>query len=62
MAGIASIGGSAGTSGVQFEAELQTRVMKLQKDAVDMQGDMALKLLESAAGATSTGQQLNIQV
>lgn len=59
MAGISATGG---VSGVQFQTEVQMQVMKLQKDTMNMQGDMALKLLESAVVPQASGQQLNIQV
>lgn len=49
MAAISSVGTAGGPSATQFQAEYQAKVAKLQKDATDMQGDMAMKLIESAA-------------
>ncbi len=59
MAGIPSVGG---VSGLQFEAQLAAKTVKLQKDAMEMQGDMAQKLIQSAVANQSVGRNLDIQV
>ena len=61
MAGITAMGGTGATmSNVELQTQISARVASLQKDAVEMKGDMALKLIDSAA--SGTGQKLNIQV
>lgn len=60
MAGISAVGGPT-LSAQQIEAQRSVQVAKLQKDAVDLQGDLTLQLLQSAQ-VTGTGQNLNIQV
>lgn len=47
MGSISGIG--VGGSGAVFAAQYGAKVASLQKDAVEMQGDMALKLIESAS-------------
>ncbi|MBI1319200.1 MAG: hypothetical protein GC168_09685 [Candidatus Hydrogenedens sp.] len=58
MAGIPSVG--ATTAALRFQAEYSGRVAKLQLDAVEQQGDLALQLIQSAS--VDTGQNLNITV
>ena len=60
MAGISGVGGGT-LSAVQFDAQRNIQVAKLVKDATELEGDLALKLLESAQ-VSGTGQNLNIQV
>ena len=60
MAGISGVGGPT-LSAQQIELQRTVQVAKLQKDAVDLQGDLALQLLQSAQ-VSGTGQNLNIQV
>ena len=59
MAGISGVGNTL--SAQQIELQRTVQVAKLQKDAVDLQGDLALQLLQSAQ-VSGTGQNLNIQV
>jgi hypothetical protein len=59
MAGISSVGGPS-LPPAQFQAEYAARAAKLQKDAIDQQGDLALKLINSAS--SGTGQQIDIRV
>lgn len=47
MADISSINGISNLSALQFETEYQAKVAKLQKDAVNLQGQMALELIQS---------------
>ena len=60
MAGISGVGGPT-LSAQQIELQRTVQVAKLQKDAVDLQGNLALQLLQSAQ-VSGTGQNLNIQV
>lgn len=60
MAGIPSVGG--GVSNVQFQAQMAAKTVKLQKDTMEMQGDMAQKLIQSAVANPNVGRNLNIQV
>ena len=60
MAGISGVGGAT-LSAQQIELQRTVQVAKLQKDAVELQGDLALQLLQSAQ-VSGTGQNLNIQV
>ena len=63
MAGISATGGvSAAMSNLELQTQMSAQVASLQKDAIEMQGDMALQLIQSAATTTGVGQQLNIQV
>lgn len=55
MAGLSSIGG---VSAVNFSAQYGARVAVLQKNALEQQGDMALKLIQSAS--LDTGRSLDI--
>ncbi|MBI2424642.1 MAG: hypothetical protein HYV27_17560 [Candidatus Hydrogenedentes bacterium] len=59
MAGIPSIGG---IGAAQFQAQYQAATLKLQKDAIDLQGDLALQLIASASVPTGTGQNLDLQI
>jgi hypothetical protein len=58
MSSISGIGG--GIASIQFAAEYSARVAVLQKDATEQQGDLALKLIQSAS--LDTGQNLNISI
>ena len=52
MTGISAASGAGGALGVaKFQAEYAAKVAVLQKDAVEQQGDMALKLIQSAGSA-----------
>ena len=59
MAGIAPIGSA---TGAQIEAEYQIKTAKLVKDAIELEGQMAQKLLSAAALPQGTGGNLNIQI
>lgn len=59
MAGISGLGPVL--SSQQIELQRTVKTAKLVKDAAEMQGEMALKLLDSAQ-VDGTGQNLNIQV
>jgi len=59
---MAGITGLSGLSEAQFQAEFQARVASLQKDAIEREGDLALKLIESASIDPAVGQQLDIRL
>lgn len=59
MAGISGVGPTM--SAQQIELQRTVKTAQLLKDVTDLQGDMALKLLDSAR-VNGTGQNLNIQV
>jgi len=61
MAGIPAVGSVGGLENLQIQAEYSARVAKMTQDAVDLQGNLALKLIQSAA-ASSSGNNLNITV
>lgn len=59
MAGISGIG--ATLSAQQIEVQRSVQTAKLLKDATELQGDLALQLLNSAT-VEGTGQHINVQV
>ena len=59
MAGISGVGVTLTTQ--QIEMQRTVKTAQLLKDVTELQGDLALKLLESAQ-VNGTGQHLNIQV
>lgn len=59
MAGISGVG--ATLSAQQIEVQRTVKTAQLLKDVTELQGDLALKLLDSAQ-VNGTGQNLNIQV
>lgn len=59
MAGISGLGSTLSAQEIQLQRSVQTA--KLLKDATQLEGDLALKLLDSAT-VNGTGQNLNIQV
>jgi hypothetical protein len=61
MAGISAVGGAAGISSARFAAEYQAKAVSLQKDVIDLQGQSALTLIQSA-GVQGTGQQIDFSV
>ncbi len=60
MAGVSGVGGGT-LSAVQFDAQRNIQVAKLIKDATELEGDLALKFLQSAQ-VSGIVQNLNIQV
>jgi len=62
MAGISAVGDAGSVSNLQFQNEYQVKVAKLQKDAVDFQGDMAMQLIQSATVAAPSGNTLDIKI
>ena len=46
MSAVSAVGG--GMSRVQIEAEMQVAVLRKQKEVMQQQGEMAVKLIESA--------------
>jgi hypothetical protein len=59
MAGISGVG--ATMSAQQIELQRTVKTAQMLKDVTELQGDLALKLLDSAQ-VNGTGQNLNIQV
>ncbi len=59
---MAEITGLSAVSGSQFQAEFQARVASLQKDAAELEGELALKLIESASIDPAVGRQLDIHL
>ena len=59
MAGISGVGPTLSTQ--QIEMQRTVKTAQLLKDVTELQGDLALKLLDSAQ-VNGTGQNLNIQV
>ncbi|MCC6145870.1 MAG: hypothetical protein IT368_18840 [Candidatus Hydrogenedentes bacterium] len=63
MAGIAGVAGAvSGIQSLKFEAEYQARVLATQKDVMELQGNMALQLIQSAGVDPAVGGNINIQV
>lgn len=62
MAGIAPVGGAPTLTSTQLSAEYQAKTLKLAQDATELQGDLALQLIESASSADGTGGRLNITI
>lgn len=60
MAGISGVGGATLTA-QQIDIQRTIQTAKLVNDATKLQGDLALKLLNSAQ-VSGTGQNINIQV
>ena len=59
MAGISSVGTVLSTQQLELQRSIQTA--KLLKDATEIQGELALKLLDAIA-VDGTGHNINIQV
>ena len=58
MEGISSAGSM---SAMQVQVQLQTRIMSMQKDMVEEQGELALELLQAATADPAVGRNVNIQ-
>ena len=61
MDGVTAVGGFSGIQELRFAAEYQARVAALQKDAANLQGELALKLIESAVIEPNSGR-LDVKV
>lgn len=59
MAGISAIGGSNSMSTVELAAAYDARVASMQKDALEQQGEEALKLIQAAS---ASGANLDIRI
>ena len=59
MTGISGVGETLSTQ--QIELQRTVKTARLLKDAAELQGDLALQLLESAT-VDGTGQRLNVQI
>ncbi len=60
MSSISGIGSTLSTA--QLQMAYNARVASLQKDAMQMSGEMSQQLIESAVSDPAVGQKLNIQV
>ena len=62
MAGISSISGiGAGIEAVRLETEFQALALRRQVDALNLQGDLAIQLIQSAVVTDpSVGQSLDV--
>lgn len=61
MVGIAGLTGMDNAAALPLKVQYQAQVAKLQKDAIDMQGDLALQLIESAS-TNAVGKQLDLRI
>lgn len=55
---VTSVG--AGSSAVQFEAQRQVAVLRLQKEALDVSQSAALQLIEAAIAEPGVGVNLDL--
>ena len=62
MAGISSISGiGAGIEAIRLETEFQALAIRRQVDALNLQGDLAIQLIQSAVVTDpSVGQNLDV--
>ncbi|MCC6489516.1 MAG: hypothetical protein IT365_13265 [Candidatus Hydrogenedentes bacterium] len=62
MAGISSISGiGAGIEAIRLETEFQALALRRQVDALNLQGDLAIQLIQSAVVTDpSVGQNLDV--
>lgn len=60
MSSISGIGPTLSTA--QLQMAYDARVASLQKDALQMSGEMSQQLIESAMADPAVGQKINIQV
>lgn len=63
MAGVSGIGGvGVGIQGAQIAAQLQVASLARTQDAIELQGDLALQLIESAAVITDPAVARNLDI
>ncbi len=63
MAGISAISGvAAGLTSARISTELQVAAIGRAKDAIEFQGEAAVKLIESASIDSNVGQHLDVRV
>lgn len=62
MTGISSISGAPSLSAAQFSTERLTKTLGLLQDAIEEQGQQAIKLIEAASIDDGTGQNLDIRI
>ncbi len=58
--GISSLG--PGLAGVQLAAQFQAATLSLAKDALELEGEAALRLIQSATVDPAVGSNINVQV
>lgn len=61
MDGVSAIGNSSGIESLRLAAEYQARVLKTQQVTMNLQGELALRLIESAVVPVSE-QRLDLRV
>lgn len=63
MAGISAISGIAsGLSAARISTELQVAAIGRAKDALELQGESAIKLIESAVIDSAVGQNIDVRI
>lgn len=63
MAGISAISGiSAGLTSARISTELQVAAIGRAKDAIEFQGEAAVKLIESATVNSGVGQNFDVRI
>lgn len=63
MAGISAITGlSAGLTAARISTELQIAAIGRTKDAIEFQGEAAIRLIESAVVDPNVGQNFDVRV
>ena len=60
MTGTSSISGGTCISSTALQIEFNTKIANLQKNAQQLEGDLALQLIQSATIQGGTGQQLDV--
>ena len=60
MEGLASVTGNGGIQAVKLQTEYAIRAAKMQQDAMNLQGDLAMKLIQTATADPAVGQNLNL--
>ncbi len=61
MDGISGVGSAGGIAALRLAAEYQARVLKTQQETLSLQGQLALKLIESAVVQVPE-QRLDVRV
>jgi len=63
MAGLSAVTGiSAGLTSARISTELQVAAIGRAKDAIEFQGEAAIKLIESASVDPDVGQNIDVRI
>ncbi len=63
MAGISAISGiAAGLTSARISTEFQIAAISRAKDAIEFQGEAAIKLIESAVVDPDVGQNIDVRI